>query len=445
MSGFGNIQPRTGNKDSVRLEEVIKLHKWPADEWSQVRFLPGKILPVKRHWISIIAGKDKKEITIPRYCLAFDVNNENAPRMMPNPNYKKGSSKKSEKEKMIPVPCPYCTLAHGQDTSARYEFFYLANAIIREVQEDMPARAKKIERTKEEKKTGHKDIRSKSWTPVEVCRITSTVANRIKELGDGNFAKDKKTKEKVAYDATHEKYGIDIRVKFKPKGAGSDKYSADKDERTPLTDDEKGYLTWKLDESLIEVTGRMELPQALEDFKRMEVVGADTVDDDSEGYSLGDDDGKKKKKGDKKKKSAAFDDDDDEPKSKKKGKKSKSDDDDDDDEDDEPKSKKKGKTKAAFEDDDDDEDDEPKKKKKSSGDKKSSKSKDKVKSKKSKSDDAPAKKKKKAKDEDDEPVKKKKKSSDDGKKSKSKDKKADKASSKKKGKKSASAWDDDDE
>lgn len=423
MSGFGNLQPRTGNKDSVRLEEVIKMHKWPADEWSQVRFLPGKILPVKRHWIKILAGKDgtvKKEISIPRYCIAFDVNNENEPR-------------KDAKGKEI--VCPYCTLTHGNEGSARYEFFYLANAIIREVQEDMPARAKKIEKTKEEKKTGFKDIRSKSWTPVEVCRITSTVAGRIQELGDGNFAKNKKTGEKKAYDVTHEKYGLDIRVKFKPKGAGTDKYSADKDERTPLTDDEKAYLTWRLDESLIDVTGRMDPKQAAEDFKRMEVVGATEIDDDEDGYSLGDDDGKKKKKS--KKKSAAFDDDDEDDVPKKK-KKSKSSDDDDDDE--PPKKKKKA---AAFEDDDDD-DDEPPKKKKSSGDKKS-KSKDKVKSKKSSKsddDDAPKKKKKSKKDEDDAPKKKK---SSDGKKSKSSDKKADKASSKKKGKKKASAWDDDDE
>jgi hypothetical protein len=420
MSGFGNLQPRTGNKDSVRLEEVIKMHKWPADEWSQVRFLPGKILPVKRHWIKILAGKDgtvKKEISIPRYCIAFDVNNENEPR-------------KDAKGKEI--VCPYCTLTHGNEGSARYEFFYLANAIIREVQEDMPARAKKIEKTKEEKKTGFKDIRSKSWTPVEVCRITSTVAGRIQELGDGNFAKNKKTGEKKAYDVTHEKYGLDIRVKFKPKGAGTDKYSADKDERTPLTEDEKGYLTWRLDESLVDVTGRMDAKQAVEDFKRMEVVGATEVDDDEDGYSLGDDDGKKKKK---KKKSAAFEDDDEDDKPKKK-KKSKSSDDDDD----EPPKKKK-KKKPAFSDDDDD-DDEPKKTKKSSGDKKA-KSKDKVKSSKksSKSDDAPKKKKAK-KDEDDAPKKKK---SSDGKKSKSSDKKADKASSKKKGKKKASAWDDDDE
>lgn len=462
MSGFGNLQPRTGNKDSVRLEEVIVFHKWPADEWSQVRFLPGKILPVKRHWINIMAGgkgKEKKAITIPRYCIAFDVNNENEPRKQPHPK-KEG--------KFIPIVCPYCTLTHGNDEQARYEFFYLANAIIREVQEDMPARAKKIEKTKEEKKTGFKDIRSKAWTPVQVCRITSTVAGRIKELGDGNFVKDKKSGKKVAYDVTHEKYGIDIRVKYKPKGAGSDKYSADKDDRTPLSDDEKAYLIWRLDDSLIDATGRTDQKQAEEDFKRMDIVGGDAAsDDDEDGYSLGDDDDDKKSKKSKKKssKSAFADDDDDDEdeddrkKSKKssKSKKSKSRDDDDDedededDEDDKKSSKKsskkpKKKGKPAFSDDDDDddededEDEKPKKSKKSSKSDKSDKVKKSSKDdKKSKKDDG---KKKKSKKDEDEPKKKKKTDKSDKKSSKS-----DKASSKKSSskKKKAADWDDDDE
>lgn len=414
MSGFGSLQPRTGSKDSVKLDEVIEMHKWPADEWSQVRFLPGKILPVKRHWIKILAGKEKKEITIPRYCIAFDPENENEPR-------KNAAGK--------PIKCPYCELTHGQEGSARYEFFYLANAIIREIQEDEPR--KKSEPTKEERKSGFKDIRSKSWTPIRVCRITSSVAQRIQELSEGNMVKGK-DKSKKAYDVTHEKYGIDIRVKFKPKGAGTDKYSADKDERTPLTDDEKAYLKWKLDSELLDVTGRMEQKQAEEDFKRMDVVGGDTPDDeDDDGYNLGDD-SKKSKKGKKskkafsddedddeddkpkksKKKKAAFadddDDDDDEPK-KKKGKKSKKSDDDDDDE---PKKSKKKKP-AFSDDDDDDEDDKPKKKK----------------GKKSKSDD----------DDEDEP--KKKKGDKSAKSKKSKDKDAGK--SKKKSKKTS--WDDDDE
>lgn len=408
MSGFGTLQPRTGNKDSVKLDEVIEMHKFPADEWSQIRCLPGKILPVKRHWITIIAGKEKKEITIPRYCIAFDPNHEGEPR-------------KDAKGKEI--KCPYCELTHGKDGSARYEFFYLGNAIIRELQEDEPR--KKAEHTKEEKKSGHKDIRSKSWTPVRVCRFTSTMASRIQEIGEGNSAKTKDGKK--TFDVTHEKYGCDIRVKFKPKAPGTDKYSIDKDERTPLTDDEKKYLTWKLDDSLLDVTGRMDQKQAQEDFKRMEIVGGDTPDDDDDddGYNLGDDDKRSKKS---KKKSKAFSDDDEDDEPKKKKKKSKPAFSDDDDDDDEPK-KKKGKKKSKS-DDDDDEDDEPKKSKKTKGSKdKKAKSKDKVKSKKSKSDD-----------DDDEPKKSKKSKAD--KSSKGKKDKGDKKSSK--GKKS-NPWDDDDE
>lgn len=423
MSGFGNLKPRTANKDSVRLEEVIETHKWPADEWSQVRFLPGKILPVKRHWITILAGKEKKEITIPRYCIAFDPNNENEPR-----------KDKSGK----PIKCPYCELTHGNDGSARYEFFYLANAIIRELEEDEPR--KKAPHTKEEKKTGFKDIRSKSWTPVRVCRITSSVATRIQELNEGNLVKDKKKGTKKAYDVTHEKYGIDIRLKYKPKASGTDKYSADKDERTPLTEEQQGYLKWKLDEDLIDVTGRMDPKQAVEDFKRMEIVGGDEVDDDDDGYSLDDDKKKKKKKKKKGKEAFSDDDDDDKPskKSKKKKKPAFSDDDDDDDDKPSKKSKKskvadKGKKKSKSKSDDDDDDDEPKSKKKKVEKKKPSKKSkvaEKTTKKKSKKNDD---------DDDDEPKSKKSKSKKDAPKSK-KD-----TGKKKKPKKKSTAWDDDDE
>lgn len=420
MAGFGTIKPKSGNKDSLKLHEVIEMHKWPDDKWSVVRFLETPIISVKRHWINIVAGKEKKLITIPRYCLAHNILNEHEPRLD-----KKGK----------PVKCPYCDLVHGRDdnASARAEFFYLANAIIREIQEDEPR--KKSPPTKEEKASGFKDIRSKTWTPVRACRITSSVALRIQELSEGNTVKDKKTGKKVAYDVTHPKHGIDIRIKYKPKAAGTDKYSADADERSPLSEEEKGYLIWDLSDNLLDATGRTTFEQAVEDFKRMEVVGGDTPDDDDDddddGYSLGDKKGKKSKK----KSKAAFSDDDDD---------SDSDDDDDsdsDDDDDEPKSSKKKKgskdkksKKRAFDDDDDDDsdsdddDDEPKKSKSKKG------SKDKVKAKKRASfddddddDDEPKKpKKKKSKidddDDEDEPKAKKKKSSGDKVKKKKKSK-----------------------
>lgn len=398
MAGFGSVKPKSGNKDSLKLHEVVEMHKWPDDKWSLARFLNTPIISVKRHWISIVAGKEKKIVTIPRYCLAHNILNEHEPRTIPHPK-KEG--------KTVPAKCPYCDLVHGKEgtASARAEFFYLANAIIREIQEDEPR--KKSPHTKEEAKTGFKDIRSKSWTPVRVCRITSSVVLRIQELSEGNTVKNKKTGKKEAYDITDPKYGIDIRIKYKPKGAGTDKYSADADERTPLTDDERKYLVWDLSDALIDATGRFDTAQAIEDFKRLDVVGGDTPDDsddddDDDGYALG---GKKGKKSGKKSKPAFSDDDDDEPKKKKKAKKSI--DGDDDDDDDAPKKKKK---KPSFDDDDDDDDDEPKPKKK----KKPAFSDDdddepkKKKSKKSKVEEAP-KKKKKAKVEDDAPKKKKKK------------------------------------
>lgn len=455
--GIGSAKPRKGgNNDSVKLEEVIQmLHfKDHADEWVRLRLLERGLLAVKRHWCKIIAGKEKKEISVPRFCLTFNPNDESTP--------------------VADVECPYCSADTGdRDTSpVTSEFFYLMNAIVRDIQDDEPSR--KAELTSKEKKTGFKDIKSKSWTPVRVVRLTNTVVARVQELGETNIVKPKKTgdkkKDKAAvakpFDLSHPKYGVDINVKFKPKAAGSDKYSVDKadDGRCALTEEEKEYLVWDLSEGLLDLCGRMGPKQALEDFNRMELNGGEDIDDDEDD----DDDiplGKKKKKGDKakskKKGKSAFDededeDDDDEPKSKKKKSKdksssskkkksSKSDDDDDDDEDDDeddaPKSKKKKsklkdkasskkkKSKSKSDDDDDEDDDEdekPSKKKKSSKDKKSSSKDVKKKKKPSRDDDDDE-------DEDDEP--------------KSKKKKKDKSSDKKKGKKSSkkSKIDDDDD
>mgnify|MGYP003407188500 CR=1 FL=1 len=391
--GFKGLKPKTGNKDSLRLEELFDGQKFPDDKWLQLRFIE-KVDPlvVKQHWIKILGGKDKREITIPRFCIAFDPNDPDTPKEGMN--------------------CPYCEISSGKDGAQRASEFFLINAIVRDIQEEEPA--KKAKHTKEEEKTGFKDMRSKSWTPIRVIRLPGTVVARIQELGETNIQKDKKTKEKAQYDASHPKYGFDVQIKYKPKAAGTDKYSCDKVDGgpTPLSSEEKEYLVYKLDESLLDQAGRMSQKQADEDFKRMDIMG-DIPDDDEE--------------------------DDDEPKGKKSKKKGRSLDDDDDDDDVPSNSKKKGKKSKPFEDDEDDEDeddedDEDEKPKKSS--KKSSskdKVKDKKKSKKSKDDDDEDD------DEDDEDEDEKPKKS--SKKSSSKDKVKDKAKSKKK----ASKDDDDDE
>lgn len=400
FKGFGSIKTNSRN-DSVRMEEVVEMIKYVDKKWKPLRLLPHAPLQVRQIWINIYTGADNKEISIPRYDISFDPTNPEKP--------KKG------------VRCPFKALI-GPDkktSPARSGDFWLFNAIDRDKQEEGAPR-KSPKPTKEEAKTGFKDINSETWTPVSVARFTMTMIMRMNELSEDNKRKNKKTGKKEQYDATDPDYGFDVKVKYKKDAPGTDKYSIDKvdDGAVPLTKEEKAYLIWDLTEKLLDATGRMTEEQANEDVKRMKVVGADLADDDDD-----DEDDEPKSKG--KKKRSLDDDDDDEPKSKKKkgsgkkpfddeddeddkpkkkSKKSKSSKDDDDDEDDKPKKKSK-KSKVDF----DDEDDEPKKKKSSKdGKKKSSKDEAPAKKKKSsKVEEKPAKKKKSSKDE--APAKKKKK------------------------------------
>ena len=181
--GFGNMKPRSANNDSIRLEELVEMFKFQdhPDEWIQLRFLDRDILPCKRHWIKILAGKEKKEVTIPRWCVSFDPENETEPK--------------------AGVDCPYCELSSGKDGSVRHEYFYLVNAIVRDIQDDEPAR--KANPTKREVATGFKDIKSKSWTPTRVIRLTNTLVSRMQEIAETNIVKNPKTGAKKAFDVSH--------------------------------------------------------------------------------------------------------------------------------------------------------------------------------------------------------------------------------------------------
>ncbi|MFA7287140.1 MAG: hypothetical protein WC052_05760 [Patescibacteria group bacterium] len=377
FKGFGSIKTNSRN-DSVRMEEVVEMIKYVDKKWKPIRLLPLAPLQVRQIWINIYTGAENKEIQIPRYDISFDPANPDKP--------KKG------------VRCPFKALitADRKTSPARSGDFWLFNAIDRDKQEEGAPR-KSPKPTKEEAKTGFKDINSETWTPVGVARFTMTMIMRMNELSEDNKRKNKKTGKKEQYDATDADYGFDVKVKYKKDAPGTDKYSIDKvdDGAVPLTKEERAYLVWELTEKLLDATGRMTEEQANEDVKRMKVVGADQLDDDDDD----EDDEPKKGKSAKKKRSL---DDDDEPKSKKKkgsGKKPF----DDEDEDDEPKSKKKKKKSVDDDEDDivpkkkkkktkidDDEDEEPKpKKKKAKVEEKSSKKN------KSSKDEAPAKKKKK--------------------------------------------------
>ncbi len=361
MSGFSTIKPKqAGRKDEVKIDDVLGIFKFPEGEFAEVRFIPGPILALKQHWIKIRGGKDKREIKVPRWCIAFDPVTE-------GPNGKK---------------CPYCELSTGQDGAQQESIKYYANAIIRDMQENEPR--KKVAPSKEERKSGFIQAGSKAFTPIRVVALTPTLAQKLQDLEQLNTHKDKKTGKKKSFPLSHPVYGKDVSIKFDNSKAGSDKYNVVPGEKTKLTDEEKEYLVWNLNPDVLDKLGLKSEKEAKEDFKRMDVIGGDEPEDDDDdedsgGRRLGAK-GKKAAKG--KGKSRDDDDEDDEddeddrPSKKSKAKKpsrfdddededeDEDEDDDDDDDDDRPSKKSKSKKpakgkgkKSSFDDDDDDDDD----------------------------------------------------------------------------------------
>ncbi len=307
---LGDAKPPSRN-ENVRLEELVDVVKMPNNKWVQIRILPADIVSYKQHWINIIASKTKREVKIPKLCLAHD----------------------SETEEMNGT-CPYCSIDSQTGTN------YLLNVIVRSLQEDAPAKAKV---TKAERESGFKDADSDSWTPVRVLRLPSGLMRKIQELKALNKVKGKDGVK--TFDVNHEKFGVDLNVKYDENAKGPEKYQVNLAEKAPISDEEKEYLIYDLSPDLIKQMGLETLADAKKELARMQIVGAEEFDSNDE---EDDDIGKKKSS---KKPAKDFDDDEDDDLATKRGakkpaaKKSSRDEDDEDDEDD------------GF--DDDDEDDEP--------------------------------------------------------------------------------------
>jgi hypothetical protein len=207
-----DAKPRSG-KDRVQLDDLVDMLHLKDGKWTTVRGLDLDILPVTRHWINIVSSKQKKEVKIPKICLAFDPSKD----------------EKTDRE------CPYCEVAGD-------EVFYLGNFLIRDLQEDEPAKKKPL--TKSEKKTGHKERGSESWTPNRVVRMPSSLLKKIQGLKELNKVKNKKTGKVARYSVFDAKFGRDIQIKYDSKSAGTDKYQVQLGDRTPLTDEELAFLTY---------------------------------------------------------------------------------------------------------------------------------------------------------------------------------------------------------
>lgn len=283
-----------------------------------------------------------------------------------------------------------------KDRLLQYSRYFYMQAIVRKLQDNIPA---KNNITAQEKKTGFKDPDSDSYTPVVVVQLTPKILSAIQDMKEDNVVKLKSGTRK-AYNVTDEKFGRDIMIKkdMSPGVAPGDIYQvklAVDSGRTPLTEEEKAYLTWDMNTIYAPEQSEAEVKRDFESWARrmgltkrkIEEAEVDEDDDDTDDFEEERSTPKLKKKVSKKPQveeedddfeeddsEEDFDDEEDEAPKKKPAKKSKKvveeededdlDEDSDDSEDDfdnedeeEPTPKKKASKKKPVEDEDDSEDD----------------------------------------------------------------------------------------
>ena len=334
------------------------------DDFHPVRLLPGSVTTAGVHYLPLFnkAGEPvmskwnkQEQATKPVYCLAWDFD-----KGRPDPD----------------KDCPYC----NAKLDLREESY--VEVISRNAQDNPPAKNKP---SAKESKTGVKDNDNDgSWTPVRVWRLNNTTIGALQKLETLNKRKVDGKSQPVPIDDPE--FGCDVYVMYDSSAAPSQRYSIQKDERTPITEEEEEYLVWDV-ASLIankctnsEETAKRDVERYLKFSGEEDEVEEDeddgynpekgdrvhVVTDDDEEYT-----GTVVKSTDK---TLVIEDDEDgekvtiswvdietcEPAKAKKSKSAKrrvDDDEDEDDEDESPRSKSKSKAKAKF-DDDDDEDDE---------------------------------------------------------------------------------------
>jgi len=354
------------------------------NKWKTTRFV-GRTVVKAVHWLNTIPKPKKgekpsrKPASFPKPCLGAYIADD-------------GSTQIDAKK------CPYCSVL---EDNPRLEAF--VNAIDRDVQENPPKRMGKPTRyeKKKQKLSGgvafyKEDKDTELWTPVRLVRVTPSLARKISEIAGLNTRKTSEGKK--AFGPEHPKFGFDLLLKFdKDAKAAGDMYSAQKAEKSKLSEEEASFARWAVPEEKGESEQEAEkeakrikpylcdreMELKFPDENRKAKKGGDSdkhkkyrdqFDEDDEDEDDDEDDRKSSKK---KRNRFEDDDDDDRPSKKSKSKKRSRDDDEDEDEDDfdedtddededdddddrrsSKKSKSKKSSKKRSRDDDDEEDDE---------------------------------------------------------------------------------------
>jgi hypothetical protein len=258
---LGETKPRAG-RDNDRIEDILEMVTL-GKKWLTVRLLDTDVIAIKQHWINIIASKTKREVRIPKLCLAHDPATD---------------------QPIKGAKCPYCEVDEAGGNA-----FYLLNVIVRSIQDTAPS---KIRMTSEEKKTGIKDPNSSSFTPVRVMRATSTLMGKI--IGLKELNKHKSGGKSKQCDVDDPKYGVDLQIMYDENAKGSDKYKLNMGQHSPLTDEEKGYLIQEISPDIVKRLGLESYAEAKREVGRMEIVGSKEFDGSDAGSDSDADLGKKR-------------------------------------------------------------------------------------------------------------------------------------------------------
>ena len=270
-------------------DSTIEKFDFTVGEWSALRLL-GEVFKVRFHWVPTLKKQGGSETSYPILCRKnLDTDEES-------------------------FDCPCCNAGMTTQT------VFLTNAIVRDLQENKPEGKKSKQPDKEYREAG-----DKFWSPIRVVKIPAGTAQKVKNLSKLN--KISKNGKITTYQVDHPKYGRDINILFDPSQSGSGMYDVQKDDHTPLTDEERAYLLFNLERVYEAVPEVNDMISSLRKSYDKELFSSDNCNFNSlKKILLGNDedlDLTKSKKSKKSKKVGEDDEDDDVPVKKTDKKKSK--------------------------------------------------------------------------------------------------------------------------
>lgn len=269
-----------GSSNNFRMSDVVNMLEYPTKNgkagWVTIRLF-GPVYSDAFFWVKAKQGSNK---SFRVSCRCYDPDTHQCVPEKHDPWY---DEYRRECDENI----------DRKDRLLQYSRYFYMQAIVRKLQDNIPA---KNRITAQEKKTGFKDPDSDSYTPVVVVQLTPKILSAIQDMKEDNVVKLKSGTRK-AYNVTDEKFGRDIMIKkdMSPGVAPGDIYQvklAVDSGRTPLTEEEKAYLTWDMNTIYAPEQSEAEVKRDFESWARrmgltkreVENHAVDEDDDDTDDF-----------------------------------------------------------------------------------------------------------------------------------------------------------------